>query len=279
MGYNVVDILVQDNIGKTQYNFEGEGGISEFFWGNGIRFGQHISIGFNASYLFGSLDRIQRISFPDSSFMLNTKFDNSITVKDVKFNFGVQYYGKVSGKYDFIAGATFQPETALAAKKSQLIRSYRGTVSGLDLIVDTVKMILDHWLIGVDYTYDNWQNFSTFGVKDSLVNGQTINVGGQIIPDANSLSYVKRIDYRAGFEYDISNLNFRGEQLTGFGITFGAGLPLRGASIRGSRSMVNFGMEIGRYGTRVNDLIREDYINFFVGISIYEWWFFKRRYN
>jgi len=300
IGYNVVDTDIDENIGKVQYNFNGEGGLSEFFWGNALRFGDHFSIGMNASYLFGSLDRIQRISFPDSSFLLNTKFNNSVSIKDFKFEFGAQYYTTLAGKLDFIAGAIYQPQAELSAKKSQLVRSYRGSVSGVDLIVDTVKMILNqkgnvilparygagfsiadknHWLFSIDYTFNNWQNYSSFGGNDSLVNSHLINIGGQIIPDANSLSYVKRIDYRAGFKYNISNLNFRDEQLNGFGITFGAGLPLRGATVRGSRSMINLGVSYGRYGTQAKGLIREDYVNFFVGISIYEWWFFKRRYK
>jgi hypothetical protein len=137
----------------------------------------------------------------------------------------------------------------------------------------------NNWLIGMDYAFDNWANFASFGVKDSLVNGHMINLGGQFIPDANSLSYFKRIDYRMGFQYALSNLDFKNEQLNGFGMSFGAGLPLRGVSVRGSRSMINIGAEFGRYGTINKGLIREDYFNVFLGISIYEWWFFKRKYN
>jgi hypothetical protein len=87
------------------------------------------------------------------------------------------------------------------------------------------------------------------------------------------------MDYRVGVNYSKTNLNLRGNQLDAFGITFGLGFPLRSVAIRGSRSMVNIGCEIGRRGTTENGLIREDYVNIYFGISIYETWFFKRRYN
>ena len=300
VGYNVIDSDVKENIGKVQYAYEGEGGLSEFYWGNAIRFGDHFSIGVNASYIFGTLENIQRISFPDSAHLIYTKFDHSLSVKDFKFDIGVQYYTTLKNDLDLIVGAVYSPKASLDADRDQLVRSYRGTVSGIDLVLDTVKMLQDeagsvtlpagygvgfslsrnnYWLVGVDYSFENWEAFRSFDESDSLVNSHTINFGGQVIPDANSLSYFKRVDYRLGFEYDISNLNIRGENLSGFGITFGIGLPLRGASIRGSRSMINIGAEYGRFGTLNNELIREEYFNFFIGISIYEWWFFKRKYN
>ncbi len=300
VGYNVVDSDILDNIGNVQYSFQGEGGLSNFYLGNAFRIGKHLSVGVNASYLFGSLDRIQRVSFPDSTNLINTKYDNSVSIKDFKFDFGLQYYTRIKDKIDLTVGAIYRPEATLSSTRSQLARTYRANISGLDIILDTISMIdgergyvklpagygagfaisdKNHWLFGVDYILDNWKNFSAFGQSDSLVNSHRINVGGQLIPNANSISYLNRIDYRLGMHYNVSNLDIRNEQLSGFGITFGAGLPLRGAAVRGSRSMINFGIEYGRYGTRSNGLIREDYINLFIGISIYEWWFFKRRYN
>jgi len=43
--------------------------------------------------------------------------------------------------------------------------------------------------------------------------------------------------------------------------------------------MLNFGFEIGQRGTTINNLIQENYFKIYFGISIYEWWFIKRRYK
>ncbi|MEZ5084494.1 MAG: hypothetical protein R2750_13775 [Bacteroidales bacterium] len=131
----------------------------------------------------------------------------------------------------------------------------------------------------MDYIYDQWEDFRNYNVSDSLVNSHLFKAGGHYIPDVNSFSYFKRVDYRIGAHYSLSYLKLRGEQLTDFGITFGMGLPIRSVSIRGSRSMVNLGFEFGSRGTLNKGLIKENYYLLHFGITIYERWFIKRRYD
>jgi len=82
-----------------------------------------------------------------------------------------------------------------------------------------------------------------------------------------------------GARYSQTYLNLRDTQINSYGITFGVGLPLRALAIRGSKSKINIGFEIGRRGTTEKGLIQEDYINFYLGVTVNELWFFKRRYE
>jgi hypothetical protein len=68
-------------------------------------------------------------------------------------------------------------------------------------------------------------------------------------------------------------LKLRGKQLNEFAVTVGLGLPLRGV-----RTAVNLSAQIGLRGTTEADLIRETYVRFIIGFSIYERWFIKRKY-
>jgi len=199
-----------------------------------------------------------------------------------------------------VIGAIYNPKLTIEAKKSYYARSYLGTVSGVEIFRDTIKSIedevgsiilpqglglgfslakTDNWLVGFDYKFDQWKDYKSFNVNDSLVNSHVFAVGGQLVPDYTSTSYLNRIDYRFGAKYFRSYLNLNDEQINGFGITFGVGLPLRSLAIRGSRSKINIGVEIGRRGTLNYGLIQETYVNAYLGISIYERWFLKRRYN
>jgi hypothetical protein len=54
---------------------------------------------------------------------------------------------------------------------------------------------------------------------------------------------------------------------------------MRSIALKGTRSMLNIGFEIGQIGSIEQNLIRENYINFSLGLTIYEVWFFKRRYK
>ena len=283
VGYEVNDEIFQDNIGNVFYTFEGTGGLSRVYWGNAIQPLKYLSVGINASYLFGTTDRIQNISFPDSNYYVNTKINNSVSIDDFYFDLGAQYYTQLKKNLKLVVGATYHPKINLSAKKEYLARTSLGEISGVEFFRDTVdirnekgKVIFpsgfglgfsfvnpNHWLVGLDYKSDKWKDFRSFGESDSLVNSQSIAIGGQIVPDFASNSYFKRIEYRLGGRYYESYLKLRGRQLDGFGITFGLGMPLRSLAVKGSKSMINIGVEAGKRGTMDKGLIQESYVNFY----------------
>ena len=80
--------------------------------------------------------------------------------------------------------------------------------------------------------------------------------------------------YRAGARYNQTYLKINGKPINEFGISFGMGLPLPR-----SLTTVDLSIELGRRGTMNENLIRETFVNFTLGISIYERWFVKSRYN
>ena len=198
-----------------------------------------------------------------------------------------------------VVGGIYSPKVNLNATNKYLSRTYLGVVSGVEVFRDTIDYKesegtvvvpggyglgfslnkIDHWLFGVDYKFVKWEDFRSFGRSDSLVNSHSFAAGGQYTPDFTSTSFGKRIDYRLGAKFSQSYLNLRNTQINTFGITFGVGLPLRSKSIRGSKSKINLGIEAGRRGTIENGLIQENYLNFYLGISVNEFWFFKRRYE
>ena len=302
MGYDATDISFSDEIGTTQFVFEGSGGITRAFWGNSVQLLKFLSVGINSSYMFGTMDRVQKVTFPETPNMISSLVNNAVSVNDFLFDFGAQYHNMLDSArgVQLVIGATYSPQQELNARRNQLVRSYLGDLSGVPLIVDTVSMVIDEkgtvvipqgfgagfslsrqnrWLIAADYKFGGWKDYRSFGESDSLTNSHTFRIGGQITPNPNSFSYLQRVEYRLGGKYNQSYLNLRNEQITGFGLSFGLGLPVVSNMIRRTRSSLNIGFEVGRRGTLGNGLIQENYINFHVGISIYEWWFFKRRYK
>lgn len=300
MGFNVNDYKTLENIGNTQYIFEGNGGISRLNWGNAFQPIKNLSVGINASVLFGTVDRVNKVTFPDSIYVISTITNNTLNIQDVDFEFGAQYHAKIKDKYALVLGATYHPETNLKTNQNRMVRTYQGTIGNEPLIIDTVSLISDDnanvvfpqtigfgftiangykWMVGFDYKFEEWEKFKAYGLYDSLTNRNIFRLGGHLIPNSNSTSYFNRVDYRLGGHYNISYLNFRNEQLNGFGITFGLGLPIRSSTLRGSRSMINIGFEFGRLGTTNKDLIQENYYNVHISVSIFERWFIKRRYR
>jgi hypothetical protein len=301
IGYSIVNSEFEEGIGQVKHLYEGDGGISRFFIGNSFRPIKNISIGVNVSYLFGSIERKQNISFPDSLNMLGTLINNTISVSDFYFDFGLQYKAQLNNKTRIIIGGIYSPKLNLTAKKNYLARTYLGEINQIQVIRDTIAEVVDekgvvvipsgygfgfsieregNWLVGADFKMQNWKDFESFNVRDSLKNSLTLAVGGQYTPDMfNAYSYFKRIDYRLGAKYTKTNLNIRDIDINEVGMTFGFGFPVKRTALHRSVAKINLGFEVGRRGTLENNLIQENYVKMFFGVTIYQTWFMKRRYD
>ena len=129
-------------------------------------------------------------------------------------------------------------------------------------------------MFGLDGRWQNWQNFSAFGLNDSLVNSYMVSAGTELTPNpGNYANYLKRIKYRAGFFYQGTYLKLRGRQLNEYAFSLGFGLPLRGM-----KTTLNLAGQVGLRGTTQYGLIRETSFRFVVGFSIYDRWFVKKKY-
>lgn len=299
VGYNVDDLSENEDIGQILHKFEGSGGLSKFYWANAFQPIKSISIGVNTSYIFGTTDRVQRVTFPDTSFRLSTKVENSISVGNLYVELGIQYYKELKNDLLIVVGGIYNPKINLSATGKYLARTYVGEVNDVEIYRDTINFIdkegivvmpagygigfslskRDHWFVGADYKYDKWEDFRSFERNDSLINSHTFAAGGQYTPDLSSNSYINRIDYRLGMRFFQSYLDLRNTRINSFGMTFGVGLPLRSVAIRGSRSKINIGVEAGKRGTLEKGLVQENYFNFYLGVTVNELWFFKRRYQ
>ena len=130
-------------------------------------------------------------------------------------------------------------------------------------------------MVGVDYSGGQWSDFRSYGIADSLGNSSRIAVGSEFTPNAASLyNYLQRITYRLGFYYGTDYVKLRGTDLNYYAVTAGASLPFKRSPDR-----LHLGVELGKRGTEVNGLIRENFFRFSLGISLNDRWFVKRKYD
>lgn len=71
--------------------------------------------------------------------------------------------------------------------------------------------------------------------------------------------------------YEETGINLRGEDINEYGISFGVGLPIGRLF-----SNVNIGFELGSKGTTKNGLVKENFFNTFISLSLNDKWFEKR---
>ncbi len=295
-GYHMIDKTVEDVIGKVTREYEGSGGINQFYWGNSISITKNLSAGFNLNYLFGTIEKWSATTFPDSAYRMNYKAATTTHIHDISLNYGLFYKYRFNGGLQLGVGAVAQGNSEISATEKRLGYRYFMQSNGLERVIDTLvnepsikgDILLpaglglgfsigktDKWLVGADYQLQMWEKYRYFDQPDTLKNSMRLGVGGEYTPSVSTVSnYFQRITYRAGFRYSNSFLELRNQRIDEFGISFGFGLP-----IPRTRSTVNFAAEIGTRGTVAENLIKENYFRFTLGLSIFERWFIIRKYD
>jgi hypothetical protein len=295
VGYSVVNYEVYPDVGSVVRVYSGSGGTNRLFWGNAFRITKNLSVGVNASYIFGNMLRESLVTFPDSVNSMSFKVDNYVILNDLYFNFGIQYRLKLKRNLALSLGAVYANTSNMNAKLDVISQTFLLGSNGVEYPKDTLGIALgykgtvviptmvgggfalegsDKWIAGVDFRWQNWEKFRAFEMSDSLINSWQVNVGAEICPNAENYSnYLARIRYRVGFLYNQTYLRLRGQDLSEYAFSLGFGLPLRGM-----KTALNLGVQFGTRGTTQANLIKETYFKFVIGFSIYERWFVKRKY-
>jgi hypothetical protein len=124
----------------------------------------------------------------------------------------------------------------------------------------------------------NWSKLTVAGVNQGFAIAKPINVGGQFTPNINSLSnYFASVDYRLGFVYDQTYLYVNNTNIKRYAATFGLGMPLRANT--SSFYKINIAAEIGKSGTLVNSLVKENYVNVHLSFTLNDKWFQKYKFD
>jgi len=299
-GYKVSDYETRPDIGKIKYLYEGDGGLNQFYIGNAFRV-KNFSIGFNAAYVFGYLDKTKTVTFPDSLNYLGMRLINSTLVNDVLLTYGIQYHKEYKTGFKIGVGAVFNLSSHLRAQEDSL--AYRFLSAGtLETIKDTLvnsnkikgRMVIpmgfgggitfgkndkntgaERWLAGIDYQMQDWKNYSLFGEKDSLKNSWMMSAGFEFTPRKTLTSgYWRYVHYRFGARFNQTYLQIRNNQLKEYAVSAGLGFPLKRL-----KTTLNLGFEIGERGTTDNNLIMEQFGRVVFSLSIWDRWFVKHRFD
>ena len=294
-GYEMSDDLVDvdDPSHQAIANYYGDGGISKIYFGGGYELSKGLSVGLNASYLFGGLNRRKQLIYDDESF-LNSRSNSKINLKGYYYQLGALYKTMLNQNDEFSIGLTANNNSSIRAKKSELVESFE--FSGfIELPKDTFinstewgNVILPQyfnagisynkdkrWLMAMDISMQDWDDYRIFNESDDLSSSMQICGGIQYTPEYNSITkYYKRIDYRLGASYINTPLQFEGNQIKEMSVSFGFGIP-----VKKSRTKYDFSCILGQRGTTDDSLIKEQFIRIGLSVSYDGIWFVKRKYD
>jgi hypothetical protein len=278
----------------------GKGGVNKAFLGLAYKLTSKLSIGADLGYNFGQIET------KDILFLNNIQYGsreiNTSNLSGLTVNTGLMYNSKIKKKYDFYGSLVYSPHANLN------LTNYRKTaliVYSQDIEQETIvpgseiedsnnndksiklpsKLAIGtgfgqdrKWLIGAEITWLQTSSLSNrFNdiSKGKFENARRYVIGGYFVPKYNSFnSYFERITYRGGFRYENTGLLINNKSVNDMAVSAGFGLP-----VGGRLSNVNFGIEVGKKGTKANDLIEDKYINFTLSFSLSDKWFVKSKYN
>ena len=298
IGYLIEDSEIHPDLGLVNYSYNGDGGLSLLYVGAAYNLTENLSVGANANYLFGGLNRNKRVLFTDGE-TFNTRKNSSISAKGFFYQLGLMYNKDLNEKTHLTFGFTANNNAKISAKRTVLTENYEILSSIYEVVKDTIEdysvsgcencnMILpqnlavgvslnmdNKWLLMADFSIQDWSEYRMFGETDSLANSMKFSGGLQYTPDNMAVNkYWKLIKFRFGWKFQQSYLQLYNTQLNEKSVSFGLGLPLRK-----TKSEINLSVEVGERGTINNNLIKEQFLRFQIGLSLSDIWFVKRKYD
>ncbi len=283
---------------KVQQRYTGEGGLSEAYFGHGIKIADGLTIGGSASYIFGHItkeaasvvtdDSVAAIGNEKVVYFERIRYDNFL------FRAGANYRKKLTDKFYLSAGAVYSFDTNLDAERKSSFerRSLSNILMDRNLLPDSAVgnvnvpaslragLTLDNGTnltIGADYYTQKWSEFRNFEGNSELGDSYRMALGAEWTPDANSIdNFFERVTYRAGLYFGDTPYLIKGKTISEKGVTAGFTMPL-GRSTIYDLYQLNAAIGYGQRGTTDDNLIAENNFQFSVGFTINSRWFIKRR--
>jgi len=239
------------------------------------------------------------------------------TVRELKYDFGLQYTLPIDKSRSVTLGAVYTPKINASSDVNPSEMLYAAdpyqnpwTPPSQILKTDTlhnaafqlphtfgvgVTYQTDHFLVGLDGTYQMWKNMAYPALLDDLTDDTRfndairINTGIEYVIDPLSQNFFQRIRFRGGLSYANSYTNFSvtnpDDELNPemgsfreYGVNVGLGLPFHDY-MSGRVSMLNIGFGYSRQKPDTDFMISQDMFKVSINMNINELWFFKRQFD
>jgi hypothetical protein len=296
------------------YRYYGKGSVNRAIIGLGqqvINKGDSVrlSIGVNASFLFGTLQQDRSVIYRDNTYF-NTRVTDKTIVRGLLIDAGIHYTHKLSKKTTLQLGGNYTLGKQVNAYQDFYAYNFKYFNVVSEVEKDTIAYHEDKsgkinlpsgfavgfafsfnnkWLIATQYSVQNWQNYSEmFDASTPISQLQQLRkyaVGFEYTPTSDfnnrEISALKLSTFRFGAHYGTSPFFLLNTPLYNYGINFGWTLPLISSN---STSTMNIGCELGQMGTINNELIQQNYLKINLGFSLssnsrFDRWFRKRLYE
>lgn len=258
----------------------GSGGLNNFDFSYGYRFGKKLSVGISAAVLFGNTtdDR--------SSLIINsvTSIHKKTDYNGLRATLGAQY--EIDST--FTIGSTFKMPTQIKASKVQTVQTITDEVvttiesdvvsdadnyyMPLEIGVGISKRFRNNLNMTLDYEKSLWNDSNQSELYGDFVNQDRFALGFTYRAKKNIRKYWDSVQYAAGANFDTGYLEVDGKRVNSAAISIGLSLP-----IENTYSALNISYSYGQKGRISDNLIKENYHKISFNLSLDGIWFVKRK--
>ena len=318
VGYNVSDHdAATDVLPAINYSYRGQGGYNQAYFALGAELYKGLSAGITGTFLFGDKEQINMIMPQFESRRLYRRDVINVRHQGMMFDYGLGYTHKLKKGKELMLGAKLRPSTSMSsifqnASFSFIPSNIQGTIGEP---FDTVSSLRDEdtkvtlpseyafgitlgklgnvhpmhvWTVGAEIRRYNGSEYNYIHTAESLINSTYLGVGASLMPRyafskfERSTNYLNKLEYRIGAFHETGFIQVQNNTISTTGMTFGFSMPLR---IRGLApgevkfNNINLGVTAGQRGSLENNLIRERFVQFNIGVTLSDKWFIKYKYR
>lgn len=258
----------------------GSGGLNNFDFSYGYRFGKKLSVGASAAVLFGSTSDNRSFLIMNSI----TSIQKKTTYSGVRATLGAQY--KIDST--FTVATTFKLPSQINASKVQTVQTVADDVANtvesnvasdtddyympLEMGVGISKRFKNNLNMTLDYEKSLWSNTNQSELYGNFVNQDRFALGFTYSAKKNIRKYWDRIQYATGVNFNTGYLEVDGKRVNDAAISFGLTLP-----IENTYSSLHISYSYGQKGRITDNLIKENYHKISLNLSLDGIWFIKRK--
>lgn len=296
--YSISGYLNGDKSTTFTNTYNGSGGMHQIYLGAGWEFVKGLSIGANASYIWGDIDRSVINSYSDGYINTLSKYYTA-TISSYRIDFGLQYTLPLNKKNSLTLGLTYGLGHKLNSDPSCMVISTNTTTAVADTTSFTVNNGLEiptsfgaglTWnnnnklKLGADFTYQKWgdtkfpvykviNDVPSYSLSDEYYSDRyKLTIGGEFCNNETSRNFIDRIRFRAGASYASSYYKVNGQDGPDeISVSVGFGIPIVNAY--NNRSILNISGQWVR--SEAPGMLKENTFRINIGITFNERWFMK----
>lgn len=274
------------NMPSYQVSYEGKGGISKMFLGSSVNLPIGFIGGATLDYYFGNLRYYSNLEFINSTSNINTIFENNhratgfgstvgIISPDLSGLINLQSFSNIRLGLSVNYISDLDADTLLTATSHTLVDTFANNPTTMHIplrINSGISFALGYsYRFNVDYVYQPWGKFTLGGLKDNnLRNAQRISAAFEYVPIRNAgMSVWEQIIWRGGLSFEETQYKFNGKGIDQFSVFGGFTFPL------GVDNSLDLGIQYAMRGTKDNNLLQENFLKIYIGISFGELWFLR----